>query len=470
MGMTDTKPRVRVNRDGITLDGLTNVIAGLGRANPKIAASTYMASFSRAEADLAFRTSTWYGKILTIPVDDAVRAWRNWQAEKDQIEKLEAEEKRLSYRLRVREALLVARHRGGAVIIPGGLPGANDQPLRVDQVVAGSIDFLHVMGRDEITPGQIVRDPFDPMFGKPEKWTVNGSGGVSVDIDASRVTVLNGRSAPGSQVGAAEFWGDPIWLHMADAIMAADAGAAVISALMHEAKIDIVKVPDLATLLTSPGGDTALAARWNLVAQMKSIANIMLIDGGPVQEGTKSEEWEQKQISWDGLPEVQRVLLQVMAGAADIPITRLTGEQQTGLSGGDEGSIRHYYDMVAAKQELELAPMLASLDELLIRSALGERPEDIWYQWAPLWQPDTKTQAETDKLEAETAAIYARDALVPSPALEAAVQNRMIESGRWPGLEAALEELPEDYEEDPPHDPADPDVEDPDVEDPADDE
>src|SRR5690606_24255708 len=98
----------------------------------------------------------------------------------------------------------------------------------------------------------------------------------------------------------------------------------------------------------------------------------------------------------------------IMAGAADIPVTRLTGEQQTGLSGADSGSLRNYYDSVRSVQELEYTPSLAPLDDMIIRSATGSRDPAIWYSWRPLWTMDDKQRAEVDKLEAEGVDIYAR--------------------------------------------------------------
>lgn len=435
-----TKPRVRINQRGqiTAIDGMANVVSGLGRANAKSLATRYIPEDAWGERDNAYRASTWYGKIARIPAADAVREWRSWQADKAQIEAIESEENRLGVRRAVYQAILTARHTGGAVIIAGGLPGHVSQPLAINRIGKGSIRYLHVLGRNEISPGQVIRNPESPWMGQPERWTLTTENG-SLDIHPSRVVLVNGRTVPGARP-TGQIWGDSIWVQMADSIRAADTAASVIEALMHEAKIDVVKVAEMVANMAAGGSDEAYIARWTLAAQMKSISNVLLLDG--------SDEWSQKQVTWTGLPDVVRTLLMIMAGAADIPVTRLTGEQQTGLSGQDAGSLRHYYDHIRTVQELEYQPALAPLDEMLIRSALGSRPDGVWYQWRPLWTPDAKQLAEIDKLEAESAAIYARDALVPSEALEKAVQNRMVESGRWPGLEQALEEYAEPDEGD----------------------
>lgn len=435
-----TKPRVRVDQRGNVklIDGLANVVTGLGHANAKVAGHHYLPVIDPQGQDNAYRASTWYRKIVTIPAADAVREWRSWQADKDQIENLEAEEKRLRVRQVVYQALRAARHTGGAAIVIGGLPGQPGEPLPLDRISRQSIKYLHVLGRNEIDPGTRIRNPESPWFGQPEHWTLT-TDGQPLEIHPSRVVLVPGRKVPGSQSVESDVWGDSVWMQMADSIRAADSAASVIEALMHEAKVDVVNVPDFIANMASGGSDQAYIKRWTLAAQMKSISNVLLLDA--------DDTWAQKQVTWTGLPDVVRTLLTIMAGAADIPVTRLTGEQQSGLSGSDSGSLRNYYDHVKTLQELEYEPALAALDEMLIRSALGTRPDGVWYSWRPLYQPDAKELAEIDKFEAETAAIYASNALVPSEALEQAVQNRMVESGRWPGLEQAIEEAPEDEDE-----------------------
>lgn len=433
------KPRIRVDQKGAVThlngmalaDGMANVITGLGRANMKSASTRYIPEYDGYERDNAYRASTWYRKIVNIPAADAVREWRAWQADKEQIELIEAEEKRLGVRNVVYQALLTARHAGGAVILVGGLPGVPAKPLRPDSIRAGSIKYLTVLGPDDITPGQIIRDPQSDWFGKPEKWTLTAGNASQLDIHASRVIFVNGRTVPGAMRRMGQVWGDSIWVQMADSIRSADNVAGVIDALLHEAKIDIVRIKDMVSQMASGASEEDYIRRWMMVATLKSISNVLMLDG--------DDEWNQKTMNWSGLPEIARTLLTIMAGAADIPVTRLTGEQQSGLSGADSGSIRHYYDGIRAIQELEYTPALAPLDEMIIRSALGERDAAIWYSWNPLWTPSEKERAEVDKLEAEAVKVYADSGLVPQDAMAEMVQNRLIESGSWPGADTAYD-------------------------------
>lgn len=453
-----SKPRIRVNQTGnvtaidgqVIFDGLSNVVSGIGRANAKSAATRYVVETDSVEQDNAFRASTWYGKIVRLPAADAVREWRAWKATKEQIEQIEAEEARLQVRNKVYEALMASRHRGGAVILIGGLPGLPSEPLNLDRIKQNSIKFLTVVGREQISPQGRIRDPQSELYGMPEVWRLN-TGGSQVDLHPSRVVVLNGSKVPGGSPLDSEFWGDSLWVRMADSVRAADSSASVIEALLHEAKVDVVRIKNLVEQMASSEAEAAYIKRWQIVATLKAISNVFMLDA--------EDEHQQKQITWAGLPDVARTLLGIMAGAADIPVTRLTGEQQAGLSGADSGSLRNYYDHVKTVQELEYTPALRLLDEAIIRSALGTRDPAIWYTWRPLWQPSEKEQAEVDKLEAEAVEIYARTGLVPEQALAVMTQNRLIESESWPGAETAYNaesealELPDvtdpDEEEDP---------------------
>ncbi|HWK65385.1 MAG TPA: DUF1073 domain-containing protein [Rhizobiaceae bacterium] len=435
------KPRVRVTTDGVVTfaDGFANFLAGLGAGNPKMAANSYVMECSQVELENAYRVSTWFGKIVDIPADDATRGWRSWKAEQAQIEAIEAEEKRLQVKQKVRQALIWARLYGGAVIIPGGLPGDPELPLPIARVNKGAVKFLTVLHRfDDVQPEGIIRDPLSEFYGQPERWILNGTGAQQITLHPSRVILVNGRKVP-SRLGGNDVWGDSVWLHLADAVRNADSGAAVIGALMQEAKIDVVRQPNLMTGMASVEYESVLIQRYRMAAMLKSVANVLLLD--------KEDEWDQKQVTWAGLPDVMTTLLTILSGAADIPVTRLIGTSAKGLNATGEGDLRNYYDNVKSKQELTLSPALAPLDEMLIRSGIGARPESVWYDWNSLWQPTEKEQAEVDKLEAETTNIYAMTGLVPTSALAKAVQNRMIESGRWPGLEQGIAEADEELGE-----------------------
>ena len=99
--------------------------------------------------------------------------------------------------------------------------------------------------------------------------------------------------------------------------------------------------------------------------------------------------------------------------------------------------------MVSSRQENDLRPLLETLDEVLIRSALGKRDPDIHFTFAPLAVMTEAEAASIAKTKAETTKIYADSGLLPTIALEKGVQNQLVEDGTYPGLDGALAELSE---------------------------
>jgi hypothetical protein len=135
-----------------------------------------------------------------------------------------------------------------------------------------------------------------------------------------------------------------------------------------------------------------------------------------------------------------REFLNIVAGAADIPVTRLLGQSPGGLNATGESDIRNYYDRISGDQNTWLTPAMTPLDNALWMSATGTRPTDAWYEWASLWQQTPKEKAETAKIKADATQIYSSSGLIPADALAKGVQNQLIEDGVYPGLEDALEE------------------------------
>lgn len=425
------------------MDGLRNFASGLGvEGQSKQASAAFtLQPLGRAEIDAAYR-GTWLGrKIHDIPAKDMTREWRAWQAEDNEIEAIEKEETRLQLHAKTRRTLTLAKLYGGAAMVLG-LPGNPDQPAP-DVIQKGQLTYVHVMHRHQLTLGDEVRDPADPLFGGPVHYELNyPDGRNAARVHPSRVVAFKGNELPDGAMGGDAYawhWGDPLLLAVREALLSHDTTAAAISELMNEAKTDVVHIPGLMAMLTSGDYERRLIERMTLANVIKSITNALILDGGDGKDGS-GERWEQRQIRWEGLPDVQRAMFQLVAGAADIPATRLIGQAPQGMNATGESDTRNYYDRLASEQESELRPVLAPLDERLIMSATGRRNASIYYEWNPLWQLTPTEKADRDKKVAETAQVYANMGVIPGDAMAAAVQNRLIEDGVFPGLEAALEE------------------------------
>ncbi|PUA41426.1 hypothetical protein C5U62_31820 [Pseudomonas protegens] len=433
-------------------DKLVNLVANLGTERDKASGSVYApVAMSDLELSSAYRGAWLPRKIVDIPPLDATRRWRGWQATKEQIEKIEAEEKRLDLRRKVKQAMTRARLFGGAAIFIGTGERNTALPLNSDGIQAGGIKYLTVMNRRQLSPTELEQDPQSPLFGKPKAYRLAGSG---IEIHPSRLVIFIGAEHPDPELAMGnEFgWGDSVLQAVFDAIKQSDGTMANTASLVFEAKVDVIKIPDFMQQLQDPKFEKQILERIRLAAMAKGINGALLLDA--------AEEYETKTASFGGVPDIIDRFLQAVSGAADIPATRLLGQAPSGLNASGESDLRNYYDRIQAIQELEATPAMALLDECLLRSALGTRPAEIHYIWNPLWQPTATEQSEINKRTAETVQILANTKLWPEDAFSKAATTMLVEQSVLPGLEAALVEygsgLPQDDLDDMPPPPSDP--------------
>ncbi|RRV49571.1 DUF1073 domain-containing protein [Pseudomonas sp. p106] len=421
-------------------DKLVNLVAGMGTGRDKAAGSTYAhVVMSDEELINAYRGAWLPRKIVDIPPLDATRRWRAWQADKKQIEKIEAEEIRLGVRAKVKQAMTRARLFGGAAIFIGTGDRDLSQPLNPDRIRAGGVKYLTVMSRRQLSPTELEQDPQSDRFGLPKAYTLTGS---STTVHPSRLVVFIGAENPEPEYATGlEFgWGDSVLQALVNAIKQSDGTMANVASLVFEAKVDVFRIPDLMSSLQGDKGYANLVLeRLRLAATGKGISGSLVMD--------KDEEYESKSASFGSLPDIMDRFLQAVSGAADIPATRLLGQSPSGMSSTGESDLRNYYDRIQAMQELDLAPAISLLDECLIRSALGSRDAKIHYVWNPLWQPTASERSEIAKRTAETIKVLGETNLWAPDALSQAATTLLVEQSVLPGLEAAVEEFGAELDE-----------------------
>jgi phage-related protein (TIGR01555 family) len=368
------------------------------------------------------------------------REGRDWQADDDAIEKLEALERKLGLWHKIRAALTAARLFGGAAMILG-LPGEPSQLAGRPGIDA--LKYVTVVSRYQITVGPLDTDLRSPYFGQPTYYEMNSTS-AGVKIHPSRVIAIIGQPVPIGSIAWGDnqgFWGDPLLLSIEAACKNVDSSQQNIAALLSEAKVDTITMARLSDNLGTTDGENILATRIRVAQMFQSMFNTRLLDGGNGPD--QADKWETRQLSFAGLPEVVRAFQVYVAGVADIPYSRLFGESPGGLNATGNSEQTDFNKMIRSKQNTELRPVLDRLDEYLIPSALGSRPSDIYWTFAPLEEVNPETAAKIEKSDAETVKIYADAGLVSTEVLSAMARGRLIESGYWPGVEKAYEEADE---------------------------
>lgn len=416
-------------------DGLANVLTGLGGRADKSSTNfyTYMPLHPMQLAS-AYRGNWLVRKIVDVPAEDEVAEWRAWQAEDDEIEAIEAEERRLNFAQKVCEARKRARLYGGAALWIV-TQDANDlaNPLVPEQVGVEGIRALVVLGRDDLNIG-----PFDPSrFPEmvPLYYSVKTADNNEIIIHPSRIVIFRGveNLMPRTASDPKDIiFGDSTLFSIDDTVKQALGTAQGIFAMVQEAKVDVYKIPQFTEQLMTAEGERLLMARVKGADMLKSVANSLVIDA--------TEEWEAKQVSFATLPDVLDRFLQIVAGAADIPVTRLLGQSPAGMNSTGESDLQNYWRRIASGQSLDLGPTLSFLDDCLINSALGSRPDSIHYNWRTLEKVSDLDRANIANIKANAIATYAGLGLIPDEALARSVVNMITEDGLLPGLEGEVEE------------------------------
>lgn len=422
-------------------DGLTNVFTGLGSTvDPRFANLYSFTALSQAQIETAYRGSGLMRKVVDIPAFDMTREWREWQADEAEIEKLEAEERRLGLQAKVMLAEIFRGLGGGALII--GAPGDPEMPLS-KALGSGSLQYLHVVSRFALQAQDWIDDPTDPLFGGPKVWTVQ-AGTSPRRIHPSRVIAFPGDPVP-DLVGSdpeTRFWGESRVQRVLEAVQNSDTAQQAFANLITKARNTIIGIPGLSDLASTDAGNQRLRGRIAAMMLGESMFNATLRDAGDGTPGA-GETIEHRQVTWAGIPEIMYAFATFVAAVADIPVTRLLGKAAEGMSASGDSQQRDWNKMVRAKQNLILRPCMDQLDAVLVPSALGSRPAGLWWVFAPLDTPTEAEEATRFKTTMEAMKLASDMAFVPDEAFAKAGQNTIVEGGWMPGLDAALAEIPE---------------------------
>ena len=419
-------------------DGLTSVLTGMGGSLDPRSSNFYISPIlTQSDLETSYRGSWLSKKVIDVPALDMTRAWRKWSADDDAVTDIEREERRLGLRQKVYFALRMSRLYGGAAIMIGVRNDDPSEPLDVSRIGLGDLEYLHVMTRHQLIVSELDMDPGSRTYGEPLAYQVAQM--PNLRIHPSRMVRFIPNQLPENLAASQSGWGDPTLQTILSAIMDADASAGHFSALVQRSRSDTVTVPGLAEKATTKAGEAELVQRFQLLSAFQSQFNVRIL-AGPNRQGDAGEEWQAFQASFAGIPEVQNMFWQAVSGASDIPLTRMIGMSPGGLNSTGQHDSANYDQMISAGQEMDLRPRLEIIDEALIRSATGRRDENTWFSFNPLTVDSETTKTENALKRAQAIKALADAGSVPSEVLMAGTRGALIESGEYPGIDAAYDE------------------------------
>lgn len=386
MSESTTKPRVRINTDGVvtgvdgksyTKDSFQNFAAnlGYGTANISTGATYGFNPISRVHIQLEwmYRGSWIVRKIVDVVAEDMTRAKIQVTSEEspDDLHQLDQYWNRLMIWQRLCETLKWARLYGGCLavmMIDGQRP---EDPLQIESI--GKDQFKGLLVLDRWMIWAQLDDPvtdFGTDFGQPKFYTTNSDARSipSMRIHHSRCIRLDGVELPYWQRLTENGWGLSVIEPLFDRLVAFDSTTQGAAQLVYKAHLRTYYVERLREIIAT-GGKTyqALLQQVNMIRLMQTNEGMSLFDA--------SDKFEAQTYSFAGLADMLVQFSQQLSGAADIPLTRLFGQAPAGLNATGESDMRNYYDMINSQQESRLRRGVETLRSVTYRSRFGRAPK-----------------------------------------------------------------------------------------------
>jgi hypothetical protein len=392
--------------------------------SPLLSSGTFLRSGLTADPELltAMYRESWLTKrIIDMPSEDTTRAWYRLTSAPaaEDLHALRRLEARHSVKQELTNALRWARLYGGALalMVIRGEEDRLDEPLDPDLLLPDCFQGLLVLDRTcGIQPSpELVSDLDDPDFGLPESYTVNLNTEPMgpAEIHHSRVLRFIGRELPQMEMVRENYWGASEMEHIQDELLKRSATSANIAQLVFQANITTLKMSDFGELL---GAGTEEQRRS--VEYAMSLENRFRTSFG-IQLLSRDDALETHPYSFAGLSDIYEQFMMDMAGAAEIPATRLFGRSPQGMNATGESDLRNYCDMIASLQERQLRPALEKLLPVMAVSCWGYVPDDLEFVFEPIMTTSPAERAElVQKLSSDVIQAFQAGLLTREEALE----------------------------------------------------
>jgi phage-related protein (TIGR01555 family) len=407
-------------------DGMKNVLTGMGGARDKSTYSEfdYRMNCLTDEEITALYRQFWFAKAIDCKADDMTREWRTFDIkslEPSQIEEIENYEKKISLQDKMNWATKLADAYGGSLVVMhfNGL-GEISEELDWSKVTKDSLEKLTVVDRRDVTftSNNVMQNPFNDRYGIPNYYQYSYA--PDLKIHPSRTIKLIGRQVSNREFIENNYWGDSELERWSDTAKSVQTVMSGITHLLHQVNIDIYGLKGLTEILGTNGGDQKVRDYCEIIYQMMSIYGLMLKDS--------EDTFERKPVNFATLPDILDKFLDVLAGATEVPKTRLLNQSPTGLSGKGESELTNYYDGIRGRQYSKLAPALEVIDKALVISALGSMPEGYSYEWNSLEREDETEKANNDKTQVETLNILYGIGVPETALIKDAVERGLVKN------------------------------------------
>lgn len=234
---------------------------------------------------------------------------------------------------------------------------------------------------------QCIANGISPQLAKTFTLTDNlreeTTGGIT--IDASRIGIFTGVKAPYLLRSMLQGWGLSIFEAIIPPLTQYLKAMGVTLELLDEAKIDVIKIFDLANTLLSPNGENQIRKRLQVAVDNKNYKSSIAMD--------TQDDYQQKQISFSGLPEMIVQIQYLVCAALKRPYSKIFGKGSSGFSSGED-DLENYNTIVDSEIRTPATPMIKWAVGLRCLQLFGRIPPDLKINWKPLRVMSEKDEAE----------------------------------------------------------------------------
>ena len=282
--------------------------------------------------------------------------------------------------------------------------GSFESPVTPETV---QVEWLDVLMRRHIKVVSVFSDANSANFGLPAVVEIVGDHRrAGLRLHTSRLIWLQGNGPRVSSqrfTGDDIYWGSSILIPVQEELARFGLSWAAVSHLINEASIAVWKMRGFREA-ASDRNSTEIEDRLTLISRSKSVARTIFLDadGG--------ESFDRVAVSFADLPEILDRIFQVVASAANRPVSVLFGRQAAGLSNSGQIDLDIFYDHLETYQEY----LGRKLETLLHFTEGGSRPT---VTFPPLPRLSAKEQAEVRKITFEGDAVLESMGGIEGPAL-----------------------------------------------------
>jgi len=364
-------------------DGIENLTTGLGTAKDQKTYTDFAElELTKDDIEKAYRFDWLFAKAVEIPAKDMTKKWLIFSGKSKHIEFIEKEYKRLKIKGKVRQALLYKSLYGASyIIIESEFKSLKSKLNHTDKIK--KIAIFH-------------------KFNFPK------------DIHLSRIYTLEQN----------EFQ-DSLLYKLHNSILNLLTSLEIPASLMHKADTDFLSIKNLADILRKckKNKDCQDAEQKILKRVQTMFEQLSLFKIGIKDTDENYESFTKDLSNYDNL---QKIYMQIVAGAADIPLTRFFGNTPAGMNATGEGDLRNYHDSLSSMQDEYIEPFLELINDILFESN-SINPKNFTFEFAPIRD---LTPQELITIEKDKASIIAMfiDELDPT-AISQAVSHLSVFKG-----------------------------------------